>query len=254
MVTEGSDAAQGAAPAEATKQAEQNDKKAAPPSEPKPDQPEDAGNTTPAAAPAPTTSTTKQASNKPAAAKDNQGPPGEKKLSNAELKAKAKAEKQARRAQQKAAQQAAAASAGATRTPQTQAGNEARGGKQKQRPDGSQPAGLSGTKAQSTKQPAVMAPTAKSTDHMADVPECFSHLSMAKRISITQADKDVHPAVLAVGQNMGAFALANSTDRLEATLLAFKQVCFTSSTESPRRCGLQPPAEARPPASSLLLC
>ncbi|ROT38919.1 nagb/rpia/CoA transferase-like protein [Sodiomyces alkalinus F11] len=228
MVTEGSGPAQGTVPSGTTKPIQQEERKDAPPARapPKNDQPTGPGNTTPATAPAPTT---KPAPNKPVA-RDNQGPSGEKKLSNAELKAKAKAEKQARRAQQKAAQQAPPASAGAPHAPQGHAGNEAKGGKHKQKSDASQPAASANSKAQSTKQPIVMAPTAKNTDHMADVPECFSHLSMAKRISITQADKDVHPAVLALGQKMGAFALTNSTDRLEATLLAFKQVIDSYTT------------------------
>ena len=41
---------------------------------------------------------------------------------------------------------------------------------------------------------------------------------------MTQADKDVHPAVLALGQQMNTFAISDSITRLEATLLAFKKV------------------------------
>ena len=41
---------------------------------------------------------------------------------------------------------------------------------------------------------------------------------------MTQADKDVHPAVLALGQQMATFALDESIARLKATLLAFKKV------------------------------
>jgi len=47
---------------------------------------------------------------------------------------------------------------------------------------------------------------------------------MAKRISTSQAHKDVHPAVLAVGQQMATFAIKDSIARLEATLLAFRKV------------------------------
>lgn len=56
------------------------------------------------------------------------------------------------------------------------------------------------------------------------IPECMSHLLMAKRIPMTQADKDVDPVVLALGQQMSTFAISDSTTRLEATLLAFKKV------------------------------
>lgn len=47
---------------------------------------------------------------------------------------------------------------------------------------------------------------------------------MAKGVNITHADKDVHPAVLVLGQQMSTMAISDSTTRLEATLLAFKKV------------------------------
>jgi translation initiation factor eIF-2B subunit delta len=56
------------------------------------------------------------------------------------------------------------------------------------------------------------------------IPECFSHLSVAKRLPITHADKDVHPTVLTLGQQMATFAIDESITRLKATLLAFKKV------------------------------
>ena len=61
-------------------------------------------------------------------------------------------------------------------------------------------------------------------DNKPKVPECFSHLSMAKRIPFTQADKDVHPAVLRLGQRMAFWVIPDSLTRVEATLLAFKKV------------------------------
>lgn len=153
------------------------------------------------------------------AAKDNKAPAadGEKKLSGAEIKARAKAEKQARRAQQKAAQPPPPPSGGAG----GQQGSGDKGGKSKQKQDGPQPAG--GAKGQQGKQAAV--PVAVVKDEKPAIPECYSHLSMAKRIKMTQADKDVHPAVLLLGQQMSAFAISDSTTRLEATLQALKKVC-----------------------------
>lgn len=65
-------------------------------------------------------------------------------------------------------------------------------------------------------------PTAEKPQAM--VPYMFSHLPMARRARTTQASKDVHPAVLAVGQQMATFALRDCILRLEATLLSFKQV------------------------------
>ena len=59
------------------------------------------------------------------------------------------------------------------------------------------------------------------------IPECYNHLPMAKRIPISQAHKDVHPAVLALGQQMAAFTVSDSVARLKATLLAFKKVSIS---------------------------
>jgi translation initiation factor eIF-2B subunit delta len=60
-------------------------------------------------------------------------------------------------------------------------------------------------------------------DARSGIPESFSHVPMAKRMPMSQAHKDVHPAVLAVGQQMATFALKDSISRLKATLLAFRK-------------------------------
>ncbi|CAK7273808.1 hypothetical protein SEPCBS57363_005838 [Sporothrix epigloea] len=73
-------------------------------------------------------------------------------------------------------------------------------------------------------------PAEREKDARAGIPECFSHLPMAKRISIAQAYKDVHPAVLAVGQQMASFVLRDNVARLEATLVAFKKVIESYQT------------------------
>ncbi|OHE96756.1 initiation factor 2 subunit family protein [Colletotrichum orchidophilum] len=158
------------------------------------------------------------AQKKDAAAAPAEG--GEKKLSGAELKAKAKAEKAARRAKAKEAQPAPPPGQGGAQ----QSGGDAKGGKSKPRQDGPQSAGArSGPVAKSV-------PVAAPKDNKPKVPECFSHLSMAKRIHMTEVDKDVQPAVLALGQQMSAFAITDSTTRLEATLLAFKKVIESYTT------------------------
>lgn len=142
-------------------------------------------------------------------------PAGEKKLSGAELKKKAKEEKAARRAQAKAAQTSQGQPSGG----QEGAGDGGKGGKGKPKQDGQAGGQHKGHHAK----PAAAAPVVPKEVKPA-VPECFGHLSMARRINITQADKDVDPAVLVLGQHMSTFALSDSITRLEATLYAFKKV------------------------------
>lgn len=149
---------------------------------------------------------------------------GEKKLSNAELKKKAKEEKAARRAAAKVSQpQPPAGSAPG------QAAEGAKGGKPKpkQQQDGPQAAGSQHGKAAA---PRSAAPMPAPKEAKPSVPECFSHLAMAKGVNLTQADKDVHPTVLMLGQQMSTMAISDSTTRLEATLLAFKKVIDSYTT------------------------
>lgn len=139
----------------------------------------------------------------------------EKKLSGAELKKKAKEEKAARRAQAKAAQPPQASGPGG----QQQQGGETKGGKGKSKQDLQQ----QGNQKSGARPAAVAAPK----EVKPSVPECFSHLPVARRIKTTQADKDVHPAVLMVGQYMATFEMIHPIHRLETTLLAFKKVICT---------------------------
>lgn len=146
--------------------------------------------------------------------------PGEKKLTNAELKKKAKEEKAARRAQAKASQ----APQGPPQGGHSQAGSsEGKGSKGKPKQDGQH----GGSGAKLPLRPATT--TAVVKDTKPTIPDCFSHLSMARRIDMTHADKDVNPAVLVLGEHMSAFAISDSITRLEATLLAFQKVCHTAS-------------------------
>ena len=159
--------------------------------------------------------------NAPAKGKGNAAEPaaqgnaasGEKKLSNAELKKRAKEEKAARRAQAKSshAPQTPAGAGSSTGPGDAKGGPKAKGG---QYPIPSHHRSAS----RSALPPPVI------EEIKPKIPECFSHLSMARRLPMTQADKDVNPVVLALGQQMGAFAISDSITRLEATLLAFKKV------------------------------
>lgn len=141
-------------------------------------------------------------------------PAGEKKLSGAELKKKAKEEKAARRAAAKATQPQPPAGAPAQ-------GDAKSGGKAKPKQDGPQAAAQHGKiPAPRSAAPVPAAPK----EVKPSIPDYFSHLAMAKGVNITHADKDVHPAVLVLGQQMSTMAISDSTTRLEATLLAFKKV------------------------------
>lgn len=143
-------------------------------------------------------------------------PSGEKKLSNAELKKRAKEEKAARRA-------AAKASHPTTPAPAAAAASSAEGKGARPKPNKHDlPPAAAAARAASRLSPLSAAGGAK--DGKPRVPECFSHLSMARRIAMTHADKDVNPAVLALGQHMSTLAISDSITRLEATLLAFKKV------------------------------
>lgn len=154
------------------------------------------------------------------------------KLTPAQLKAKAKAEKAARRAQAKEVKAAVAAAQphpGPT-------GGDAKGGKVKGKQDGSQPSGpQSQGKLSLVHRPSVSGRRPSiflEKDIRSSIPECFSHIPMAKRIPMSQAHKDVHPAVLAAGQQMSTFAIKDSISRLEATLLAFKKVSVNTTRKT----------------------
>ncbi|KAI1462361.1 nagb/rpia/CoA transferase-like protein [Annulohypoxylon moriforme] len=154
--------------------------------------------------------------------------PKQSKPSGAELKAKAKAEKAARRAQAKVSKEVAKGEAAVSSSPGQlgPSAGEIKGGKAK----GKQDSGATTTPA-AGKQAASKGPVpVVSVEPKFTIPECFSHLSMAKRISITQADKDVHPTVLALGQQMATFTIDESITRLKATLLAFKKVIDSYTT------------------------
>lgn len=186
-----------------------------------------------ASSPAPPPQQAEKPSSAPTTATESpaSAPAGTPKLSNAELKAKAKAEKAARRAQAKEAKVAQTPA-----TPQSgAAGGDGKGGAKSgkgkqdaQQQQGLTPGGAAGRSSHQRRpsamgrRPSIVAAVEK--DVRADIPDCFSHIPMAKRIATSLAHKDVHPAALALGQQMAAFAVRDSIDRLKCTLMAFKQV------------------------------
>ncbi|KAL2178968.1 uncharacterized protein P884DRAFT_239415 [Thermothelomyces heterothallicus CBS 202.75] len=169
--------------------------------------------------------------NAPASAKSTAPPADREKLTPAQLKAKAKAEKAARRAQVK---EARAAAQSASPAGDRGAAADAKGGKGKGKQDGQQPQGKGGHLQVHRPSVSGRRPSSPMTekDVRSAIPDCFSHVPMAKRIPTSQAHKDVHPAVLAVGQQMATFALNDSISRLKATLLAFRKVI--ESYETPK--------------------
>lgn len=140
-----------------------------------------------------------------------------KKLSNVELKKRAKEEKAARRATAKTTQPT-------TPGPQQGAAASSAAAKAKANKHDGPAAAAAPGHARSAPRSGPLPPAVTLKDARPTVPECFSHLSMARRIAMTHADKDVNPAVLALGQHMSAFAISDSITRLEATLLALKKV------------------------------
>ncbi|ORY71948.1 uncharacterized protein BCR38DRAFT_330481 [Pseudomassariella vexata] len=152
---------------------------------------------------------------------------GEKKLSGAELKKKAKEEKAAKRALAKASKEVAKGEAAVSSSPGQlgPSAGEVKGNKKgKQDATATAGSGAGGRPTPNRATPSMVA------EQKATIPECFSHLPMAKRLPMTQADKSVHPAVLALGQQMATFTIDESINRLRATLLAFKRVIASYST------------------------
>ena len=180
-------------------------------------------------------SKSKQPATTPSSAKI---PEGESKLSNAELKKRQKAEKQARRAAEKAvaqgpqqAQQPSLSRTGSqnkdlVQSPKTvdmgrhhrRTPSEAQGKQLPIRQGGGQPGGKDTfgdvrprKKLQQDKKVSI-----------------FGHLyGQPRRTSLAGAGKEVHPAVLALGLQMRDYVVCGSNARCVAMLLCFKRVCLT---------------------------
>lgn len=147
------------------------------------------------------------------------------KLSGAELKAQKKAEKAARRQQEKSVPiTSTSGSGGKSLVPnaQTQRGKgEPSGGQHKR----------TGSIAVDVRNPPSKG--LQATTYQPEEPrkedktvELFRHLYKARASTISGASKEVHPAVLALGQQMSSYTICGSNARLVATLQAFKRVSF----------------------------
>lgn len=145
------------------------------------------------------------------------------KLSGAELKKQAKAEKAARRAQVAQEKQGGAAST----TPTTHIlGQKAEGLKAPKGPVHKR----SGSTAGEARNLPIRGGAPKAAS-LVVVPkeedktvEFFRHLYKSRTTTIAGAGKEIHPAVLALGMQMSNYTICGSCARLVATLQAFKRV------------------------------
>ena len=160
--------------------------------------------------------------------------PNDGKTSGKEKKAKAKAEKAARRAQDKQKQQGqpVADLHGANKTDGKKEG-ERRGSATTQAKSGSQigqhkrtgSTNLKTLPIRSTESRA--APVTEEPKREEKRVALLDHLyGLPRRTSLAGAGKDVHPAVLALGLQMSDYKICGSTARCAATLLVFRSVCF----------------------------
>ncbi|RDW63111.1 translation initiation factor eIF2B subunit delta [Aspergillus mulundensis] len=153
---------------------------------------------------------------------------GDEKLSPAELKKKAKAEKAARRAREKAEREQGAPGGG--QGPNTPAGKKGGSG------DAGAPAAGSAAKGQKqiprrgSAQAVPQAEEVKKKKENKNV-AVFGHLyGQQRRNTVAGAGKEVHPAVLALGLQMRDYVVCGSSARCVATLLAFKRVIEAYTT------------------------
>ena len=187
---------------------------------------------------------------------------GEQKLSPAELKKRAKADKQARRAAQKEQQDEGGAQDsapngvnGEVKTPkqdtasaqepkrkvdkQPKAQQQQKQGKSST-PDQESHHKRSGSQQQplpirrrpsQSGQSGVQRPPSKPTQKMdPNQVELFTHLYTPRRHNIEGVSKDVHPAVLALGFQMSSYEICGSTARCVAMLLVFKEAIQAYTT------------------------
>lgn len=177
-----------------------------------------------------------QQGQQPAKGKDGSAPAaagaeasGDKALTPAELKKKAKAEKAARRAKEKLEREqggagpvsASAPSAGGQGRPPTTPKKDAVGAGAAQK--GSRgvppPRRASGPVAQ------TVAATEQKKQKDDKKVAVFGHLyGQQRRTTVAGAGKEVHPAVLALGLQLRDYVVCGSSARCVATLLAFKRV------------------------------
>ncbi|KAI9743166.1 MAG: hypothetical protein M1818_003461 [Claussenomyces sp. TS43310] len=157
------------------------------------------------------------------------------KVSGAEIKAQKKAEKAARRAQEILRKQVGpAVPAGGGTKPEGQSqglkgppksGKDTSKGQQKRR--GSAAGESRNMSFRGAQQGASLPNEPKQEDKTV---ELFRHLYKSRAATIAGAGKEVHPAVLALGQQMRTYVICGSNARLVATLQAFKRVIESYTT------------------------
>ena len=188
---------------------------------------------------------------------------GEQKLSPTELKKRAKADKQARRAAQKEQQDGGDAQESApngvngevktpkqdpasAQAPKPKADKQAKAQQQQKQgksstPDQESHHKRSGSQQQPlpvrTRRPShsgqgsAQRPAARSAQKMdPNQVELFSHLYTPRRHNIEGASKDVHSAVLALGFQMSSYEICGSSARCVAMLLVFKEAIQAYTT------------------------
>lgn len=145
---------------------------------------------------------------------------GTEKLTGAELKKRAKAEKAARRAKEKLEREQAGGAGAPSQAQGTPKKGQSGGGK-----DSASSQLQKGQRLQPPRRGSaqVLAAESKKEDKNVAV---FGHLyGQQRRTTIAGAGKEVHPAVLALGLQMRDYVICGSSARCVATLLAFKRVC-----------------------------
>lgn len=175
-------------------------------------------------------------------AKDDSKPPipGNQKLSNAELKKRAKAGKAAKRAQEKEAKASsqpalpdvkahdAPPDGSHTRSPSDSVAAPSTKSQHKQSGPSPKSLPLRSTQAQPKKEIKNVA--------------LFGHLyGQPRRTTIAAAGKDVHPAILSLGLQMSNYIICGSNARCVATMLCFKRVRFLPSKKNYREPSQPPP-------------
>ena len=149
-------------------------------------------------------------------------PSGPEKLTNVELKKKAKAEKAARRAKEKQEKERASAAVGGQPSAQPAKKGQTGGGKDSGSTQKGQKHGAAGSGAPLRRGSASATDVKKREDKNVAV---FGHLyGHPRRSTIAGAGKEVHPAVLALGLQIRDYVICGSNARCVATLLAFKRV------------------------------
>ncbi|EEP80179.1 conserved hypothetical protein [Uncinocarpus reesii 1704] len=153
-----------------------------------------------------------------------EGPP---KLSNAELKKRAKAEKAARRAKEKQEREGEQAASAQLQNQQQQAkkGGGGGGGAGKQK----QGAPAAGTKQAAQRRGSVHVPAVESKkkkkSENENIVAVFGHLPWhSRRAGIAGVGKEIHPAVVALGMQLRDYVICGSSARCVATLLALRRV------------------------------